>query len=747
MKLFKRNSLKTITSFGGKSGHYSLSRFKRKHPLKAIIGIVAGSGIGLTAFTLGGDNSYDFFNLQHFNQTIEERLALEISLNWEEYKKEQSTANNDKETTSTNTIPNTATDGSGLNLLLINNIQTEGYVKDLLTTFAKNQQGQYSSKYAIHAPVQMLLAAANMEHGCFNNTKIPKFYFAWDNKTNAPYYNVTVGGLTAEEMTFEGFGIFQQSRLKGSQYYNEIDGRESAFGMFGFKNKTLSDMANVNPVGSAGRTEGYAAYLPDACVAEDSMLYKAFNSMKISNTDELPNVADGALAGLTGLSNNRGNNGAITMLYGIAHNNDTRGNIAWKLSPENDSLETKTIIINTPYNDMLAGYNSLRSKNSLDSDFSHDKYSSGGNAWYLGTMLLLESGWYCTQDYVSGACGTYFQYASKAWNALHQSDQVTTSEALMNKLVKYQRASVSNAIYQKTGKLVSTDDTQHVYGITEDDYNNNTYREANGSELSAGYTGYVYTVLQSTSKAYKNKYSDGTDPYILIDLETTGCGYYYSCAFSGAAIYAWLLKYAGVDVDPTDPSTYMNAYYEDGEWVPTDDLDATLITHGLDASKMTIERAKVLRAAANLLDITYHMCRGDHCDSGDFKCDGHCYNSPGRPTHLDCSSFVWRAYHDAGFSNSMPVRTADYTSAVDEGTLEYIGTIGDCVAEGTVKPGDVLVRRSGSGGHATIYMGSDFANVYTIEAREHGKPSAFANRKLQSMISDGFKVYRYKGID
>lgn len=716
-------------------------RYKRKLPLFVLL-LPFGLFIGIATFAFSGDS--DFMYLYNLNRNVAE--LLEAMSNSDDYDdagdNEDYLPSFDNETDTGTTA---ATNGSGLNLLLINNIQTECYIKDLLTCATKSQNGEYYDSLA-HTSLASIIAAPCMEHGFYSKSSgvIPISYFPWDDAANAPYYKKSYGGVSAESMQNEQL---TQSDVFTMNTQSQVDG-SGTNGIFGFGKDNTIKKSNIYPEGKTRSGEGGDHYyFPDVCAQRDSTLDKGLGALGF--TDEDKQNANGtsqmALGAYSGLCNNRGPNGGKTMTFGIAYLASLYNAPNTKVDTSVLTYEDKIGLLSKVYDDTT---------NALSNTFKGVDItgagSSGGACAFTQAILLLEGsdGWFCTQDFIdryTNASSSYeklFYIGKQGWNTLFPNDQISTTAELRERLEKYKADSVTAAIKQVTGVSISEDDLQKVYGIQNNNYDNSNNHTETGATWHF-HSGFIYCVQNVRSAAYLNKYSDGSDPFLLSSYEVSGLGYYYACGTYGGVVYAKLLKYAGVDIDPTDPSTYMSQY--SGEWTPSTSEEkeaySTLQANGLDTSQLNENRAKVVIATAGLVGITYHQCRGAGCNKGKagdpFKCDGYCYNNmDAKPTHLDCSAFVWRAYADAGFDmKGFPTSTSGYPGSMP---LEQI-TFDD------LKPGDLICN---IGTHVMMYLGKSSESVYTVEAHQHGTLSGYTTRSIRKVSDTSvYTYYRYPGID
>lgn len=96
-----------------------------------------------------------------------------------------------------------ATDGSGLNLMLIDELQ-EGYVKEMLSMFKDSYNGTYdSAAFQYHLPVDALCGLQNAESGMYAGTSLLQSYLPISNGN--VIWNQAYNGASASEMTLAKF--------------------------------------------------------------------------------------------------------------------------------------------------------------------------------------------------------------------------------------------------------------------------------------------------------------------------------------------------------------------------------------------------------------------------------------------------------------------------------------------------------------------------------------------------------------
>lgn len=141
------------------------------------------------------------------------------------------------------------------------------------------------------------------------------------------------------------------------------------------------------------------------------------------------------------------------------------------------------------------------------------------------------------------------------------------------------------------------------------------------SEHSIDLAGDVY----QTRRIYTMLYKKGTYEHYS---DTIALGHAFCYTQLGGYLYARLLKLGGLEeVDPTNPSTYMNLIKQngvEGEWTPSGDLD-WLKEVGADTTKIGPNRMNLLNNAHTRLGVPY-VWGGTDWDNG-----------------MDCSGFVQEA--------------------------------------------------------------------------------------------------------
>ena len=144
----------------------------------AAIPICLGVGIAAFSFSTEDDESFQLRSLveRASYQQNSLNMSLSISSLWNGLNSGQDQwTNSSANTTNESTIANTATNGTGLNLLLINNIETECFVKEYLSICAENQNGELDTTARTSTVGVQAIIGINISES--------KFYSAGDGKT------------------------------------------------------------------------------------------------------------------------------------------------------------------------------------------------------------------------------------------------------------------------------------------------------------------------------------------------------------------------------------------------------------------------------------------------------------------------------------------------------------------------------------------------------------------------------------
>lgn len=443
---------------------------------------------------------------------------------------------------------------NGLNLLLIDNIKTEGYVKEILTIYRKSTENGLDD-YEFQVPMEVKLGIQADETGLYNGTLLPKSYLP--TKNGIVVWKESFDGIPAEEMTVENLNPNNAISLVGR--YPEIYGQMSynvGSDLFQglYQNAAGTEVngfppSKLNWLGSSTGRPARTYYQPDGMSYLNGRLNRFvndyFNDAEIEKFKQNLAMASITVPG----THNAGEAGfMIPLTYGCH----------W-VNGASFTSESGYMAIESLYNDLNTSFKKYPI-------LAKKYYGHSGRA--IGAFLLCESGWSFTQ--------VGFNYITKYGNI---SDEVASdllgSGKTSQDLINYFASKVN-------GLPISDSEASSLYH-----WNNSK-------------DGWVYYNENKNPKGFMFKYDptktvtkvDGSVIPFLSVMNNETLGQIYSALFQGPYIYAVALKYAGVDVDPTDPNSYLNSIPND-EWKPSGDT-AWMAGFGIDASKLNSKRIAFL---------------------------------------------------------------------------------------------------------------------------------------------------------
>ena len=654
---------------------------RKKSPLSifAVAAIPVALGIGIAAFSLGGSEDLELISLLRKEDAINNNLTISLKVG---EKQEENAAgvgygSKDEWGNGETTLITTATDGTGLNLLLINNIQTESFVKEYLSICAENQNGQLDttarSKYAT---VSMTIGV---------NISESKFYAAGGGnilpKTDLPQ---------SADGTPKWDGAEYSLKKWGSVQHHSLGGATATGGPLQYTSggtiTAIHTKSKYNSGTSTGTGAGDCYLFPDAVCGLNDYIAGALSWIGGDSTAVSNNAA--SVAGV--IAHNRGA-GGMSMIYGIPYSEVNNSKVY--INKANGPASEMSGILDIIYNDMT----NVPQGTTVEYPLTRSYY-------YASLFPFIANGWYFSSEAGANAQAHCTNSDVAFWNQLFPNEQVADVNGLRNAIGTHTK-SLAGALG------ISATECDRIYGTTNGEYVSytNSYKY-----------GEIFKVTNTTSTVYRT-----TGAKLVHCLEAMCAEHLYNTFATSGVVYARMLKYAGVNVDPTNPSTYMGGYAD--EWTPTSDVEAELIAHGLDTTKVTEQGLRIVTEAAKLLGIPYKQCRNF------VGCDGNCYNNMNvRPTHLDCSSYVWRTYINAGISS------AGFPTA----TMYYPGSVFTDVSLENAVPGDVFK----SPGHVEIFLGTKDGKIYCVGAHYPGKDSSYSGvRSVSSNSGPDIHYYHYKG--
>lgn len=418
-------------------------------------------------------------------------------------------------------ISTTNPDGSvnGLNLMLINNIATEGYVKEYLQILSKSQDGTLTPDCSVKSKVERILGVSVCESGTYENSggMIPQSFLPWEDSKKSPKWDKS-NKITLTDSTSTSYNSGKISRNQSGGvtatgvYVGPFQQAKSYFSYNGaYRPSTLNGEGQT-----VGRKQSDYMYFPDE-VGGVNWEYSGHLSTIYTEFDKSLLSADG-----------------LEVLKTLAY---AGGSMTDSCPGATKSERTKSANDLAEYcNELKKTYESISKSNKI-TDYQEFK-------WMASAMIILDGG-------------------------VPSEKQVR----LMN--ISFQKQSINDFI------AISGNGKSFSDIVNKSDSSISTYDGDATGCIKVVHNGFTHYLVPESFAHYLGE--------IMI----------------GPIMYARMLKFAGVNVDPTNPTTYMNQITQSsGQWVPSGNAD-WVENEGLDKSKMNDKRFKILNLASTVLGGPY----------------------------------------------------------------------------------------------------------------------------------------------
>lgn len=461
---------------------------------------------------------------------------------------------------------------SGLNLLLINDIKTEGFVKEYLEIAKQSEEGKLDD-LAVHATVSHILGTQIAEGNTILNGTLPLTFLPVSGDQTPYWGKDNPYGVPADKFNLKNANMAFYTDGGGSVPTSDIP-RQNSMGTFygpfqqtpsyfGLQGGSKYQAAKINPSGTSDGRPSDAFYFPDQVVGLSTEMSAALSNYPTANfTSEQVSM-------LTSAWHNAGSGAtAYQMAFGInAKNSSLIGN------PYGDDGAKSLGLI---FNDITNSYN--KHKSALTRTVSDHLWK------FIGFIALLEEGW--TVD-----PGRNYDY-------------VTTSNARNLRLacqILYPNKSDDEAdIYVKD--LIAKQ-TKSL-----DLSSSSAYGRSGGPAYFGGVSPVIHNVREETTREYVG--SNGKEIPIVNEMPMETAGHLFASAYAGNYMYGTMLKYAGVGIDPTNPDDFLNNI-SDSEWKPGQGgIKDQVKQMGYELNGLTANREK-------LLDYALQFIGNPYCFGGD----------------------------------------------------------------------------------------------------------------------------------
>lgn len=430
--------------------------------------------------------------------------------------------------------------GNGVNLLLVDRIQSEGYIKEMLQLYRDSSEGKYDDfQYRIR--FESLLGKQYNETEYYDGSNILKSYIPHANGT--PQWGKPYGKAPGESMKLKLFnskvadlaGInsyFNGVRDSGSSYVNVFQIHISYFE----KGSVPKSKLNGYSVDSGRKVDMY--FLPDSLAYLNQQYTNMMNTFDISDEDE------DVLAALYGLWHNGGSGSAEyfnalgTTNYGGYLKYWPSGGYRNASDKQKAAADWKRWLTALP-----------KTLKTQSAKYPVDAFKGVQKGYGVAVWLLLNDGYYIDPNLISKI------------NSMKDSSRIYMYEQL---------AKGYSAVY---GKKVSGSEVPALLApkvkevwqaypnyITESQFNS-----VYGSTSTAIKKGVLWKLEDETTDAYTHKVN-GKNPRVLHRTNIEMAGFAYDVGYRGPQVYQAMLQQAGVYEDVTAPQQY----YKDkkNEYIP-----------------------------------------------------------------------------------------------------------------------------------------------------------------------------------
>jgi hypothetical protein len=422
--------------------------------------------------------------------------------------------------------------GNGLNLLLIDQISVDGYVKELLQLYRDSSEGKlFGSDY--HYPLEGLLAKHYNESGTYNGTSniLLKSYLPFDN--GEVVWNKAYNGAPPEAMTLKSFNSLAANLAGIDTYFNAIRRSNSPYSnvfqihIDYFKDSPPSSLNGYNV--NKGRTAD-VYYLPDSLSYLDNQFSSMINTFGMKGID--PIIQQGTY----GIWHN-GGAGHVEFFTGFGAPSSKF--FKYSMTKQGTGKAREEVIKEWQTN-IISLPELLKSGTEKYTASKPTLFDSIEKGYAPAIWILVENGYYITPkgfNQISESSFTKQQLAS-AYNLMYSAN--ISADEVPGKLTQYVQE-----VWTKYPDYIDQGEFYTVYGNVDGDRNFDK--------------GIFWKLENTTSEAYSNKVK-GANPRILHRTNIEVVGFSWDAENRGKSVYAKLLKFAGVGVDPTNPDTYMEKF-------------------------------------------------------------------------------------------------------------------------------------------------------------------------------------------
>lgn len=645
----------------------------KKHSLPGFMAksVACGAAGGVAISSIVSHNNFDLLYLKQHQQELEERREVEIV--YKEHIEDSQTSIGMTGGTSGGINSKTS-----LNLALISQLN-EGYIKEILTMYASLSNGELTD-YEHHVSVEALLGMQLVETGYYGDSvgKLPKSYLPYDE--NGVIWNRGVKSLLAPDMTLAKFGDNQWTTYAGdanalcSWAGDHWIGNTLVRSPFQIESQ-LTIPAKVPNASTANKVDQHL--FANLLTWVDNQ----YNAMIKNNNVKVDELSQYQLDCLASTTHNRGTSAARTMPYGIAYS--TKGAFNSKLPAEYNETDKDA------YNIICESFSKYMEKDKIGDLI---KLLNPEAPKWAAIAIACHDDWFFTET-LKTYTENHLDQLQVAWSILYPEENVTAEYCMQQ--VASRTTTLPSAITKVTKTSISGQETTNVYG-TAGDFSEGGYNSR----------GYMFKVVNKRSSKYANKYSDGSNPYMVASYEILTAGHNFSCSILGSYWYAYLLRLGGLtSVDPTDPSTYLNNLGAEltGE-IPSQFQDI------IDSGSISELRSLLIKAAYSQVGKA-----------------GYYYAHSKENEYFDCSRFIMWCYSKIGINISFTT-TSLYNSLGGNSSYRQVNLQ-------EARAGDLLLCR----GHVMMFIAYKNNKLYAIDCGGGGPDTGYIAPSEKKGVRYGYR--------
>lgn len=563
-----------------------------------------------------------------------------------------------------------ATDGSGLNLMLIDELQ-EGYVKEMLSMFKDSYNGTYdSAAFQYHLPVDALCGLQNAESGMYAGTSLLQSYLPISNGN--VIWNQAYNGASASEMTLAKFDEGVKNKLGGAANTSFDTGAVTVFQYDNWSSTSVK--SSVSGATNGGRASADHYFLPDILNSNNNILNSLIKDTLKLGSKSQSDFENDWLSFMYAGAHNRGSAGFTRYIMGFYFYSSA------PFTLNNVSADEILEITNSCYG-LVKDYKTqyLSNASILSEDISSQ------TATYVAVNLAIhDPNWFISEQaygYLASSASTCMDL----YNKMFPNEAVGSTEAWLS-LARDNISTYPEAIKAVTGTQITTADSQAAYQCTT-------------TPRCTYSCGYIFGVMNKRSSIYDNKYTDGSQPYVVHCLDLICAREVVSASMFGGQVYARMLTYAGLNnVDRSNPNTYYTTNTVRGSFKPI--INETWYS-SFDVGELSKQQRDILNTG-------YNLVRNNGCvyDNEDVDLIAKEFTNSSNPTKMDSVTFMYRVLKDAGY----PVTERLSAEDLIQGRDDYFDTVD---AE-QVEAGDIIIKYNEDGTSSFAILISSVGNTYFV---------------------------------